>query len=569
MKRIIIPYAVCFSLIMATLTCFAQEQAEVTEPLDPIGSMIQTLVARQKSVAGQALMARGELIRFYGERNYAMAWNGADKDAKQLMKSIDTSSSHGLRPDLYHKHAIEVINDKIDDADAEQKQRLHAEKEVLMTDAFFTLAANLDSGLANPYISNANQSKPKSNTDLVLVLNDALADHNVADALERLAPATDKYKRLREALVKMQEVQAKGSWPTIPNGKKRKIEPGDTDPRVIAVRRRLEATGFIEPQIQSKAKTRAQINEEMMVTHAEPAENYYDEKLEQAVIRFQEKYGLKSDGVIGYRTIAMLNAQPDWRVCQIKINLDRMRAIDELTSSGRYAIVNIPDFDLTLVDGGKEIMNMKVIVGRLDRKSPLMSDEIRFLVFSPKWHVPTSIAIKDKLPKIKKDPSYIRRHGMTVYTAGPTGIERIEPEDVDWESVDANNFSYRIVQGTGDANALGRVKFMFPNRHAVYLHDTPTKYLFKRDRRTYSSGCIRIANPVGFAEYLLQDKEGWDRERIDASMRRATPLIVDLEKHLPIHILYLTAWADENSDPVFRQDVYSFDRRLANEFCEQ
>ncbi len=571
MKRVGISVAACLSIILIALTCFAQGDTEPSQPSDPVGVIIQTIVTRQKSVAGEALKSRGQLMRFYGERNFAPAWSGsrqADDDSKQLMKSIEASSSHGLRPDLYHKKAIEVVRDNVDAADAKHRQRLLAEQDVLMTDAFFTLATHLDSGLANPFVLDANQRKPKSDMDPVAVLNGALEAHDVADALERLAPSTDQYKRLKEALVKMQEIAAKGPWPTIPDGKKKKIEPGDTDSRVIAIRRRLEATGFIETPIQTEVKSKAQINQEMMATPAEPGENYYDETLKDAIMRFQEKYGLLSDGVIGRRTIAMLNAQPDWRVCQIKINLDRRRALDELLSAERYAVVNLPDFSLKVVDGNKEFLKMKVIVGMLDRKSPLMSDEIRFIVFSPKWHVPTSIAIKDKLPKIKKDPYFIRRHGMTVYTTGPTGIERIEPEDVDWDSVDANNFSYRIVQGAGDANALGRIKFMFPNRHAVYLHDTPTKYLFKRDQRTYSSGCIRIANPIGFAEYLLQGKEDWDRKRIDAAMRRATPLFVDLERHLPIYILYLTAWADEKSDPVFRHDVYSFDRRLAKEFCE-
>ncbi|MFH1830497.1 MAG: L,D-transpeptidase family protein [Pseudomonadota bacterium] len=559
MKHINISFAVVASIVLAALTCAAQEQTAASEPTDPVSANIEKLIGRKRS---------DELKRFYEERNFAPAWSKSEQtnnDAKELIKAIGASEEHGLNPNLYHKNAIDQLKISMDSAGDEQKRRFLAEQDILMTDAFFTLSSHLDSGLTNPYFSNANQRKPESNTDLVAVLNMALQAHDVADALNRLAPQTEEYKRLKEALPKMQEIAARGSWPTVPPGEK--IEPGNTNQRIIAVRRRFEATGFLKPPVQTAAKTKAQINEEMMATQDEPGEDYYDEKLKEAMIRFQEKFGLMPDGVIGKRTVQMLSTQPDWHVCQIKINLDRMRALDELLSKDRYALVNLPDFTLKIVDDSQEVMKMKVIVGRVDRKSPLMSDMIRFIVFSPKWHVPTSIAVKDKLPKIKEDPSFIRRQGMKVYTTGPTGIEEIDPENVDWESVDAQNFTYRIVQASGDANALGRVKFMFPNRHDVYLHDTPTKYLFNRCQRTYSSGCIRIADPIGFAKFLLKDKEEWDSERIDSSMKRATPLFVNLDEHLPIYILYLTAWADEEGNPVFRQDVYGFDQKLSKQFC--
>ncbi len=538
---------------------------------DPVGAVIEGKLTRAGSTGGENLSRRGEALRFYEARGFAPAFSGskdAKKDEAGLIEGIEGAHSHGLEPADYHLEAIEALRRGLDGADGARRDELLAGLDVLMADAFFELASHLECGKANPYFSNANQRSPGCDVDFVAVLQEALDRHDIKGTLEGLAPKTEGYSRLMKALAKMRETAAKESWPSVSDSGRDKIEPGDTDRRVIEVRRRLEAQGFIEPPAQSKAKTRAEINEEMQATSARPGEDFYDDALVEAVKRFQAEYGLKEDGVIGKRTVLMMNRDPAWRVCQIKINLDRLRALDRVIVTDRYALVNIPDFKLTIFEGGKPIKEMNVIVGMLDRKSPLMSDNIRFLVFSPKWHVPTSIAVKDKLPKIKKDPSFIRKQGMKVYAVGETGIEEVEPEAVDWESVDATNFSYRIVQATGDANALGRVKFMFPNRHAVYLHDTPTKYLFDRGQRTYSSGCIRIADPIWFAEYLLTDKDGWDRERITAAMRRATPLDVPINEHMPIHILYITAWADEEGNPVFRHDVYGYDKVLSKQFCK-
>ncbi len=546
------------------------EAEALSVPATPLAEEISRLLSGTKSIDGVVLVYRGEALAFYEGRAFAPAWSGgrsAVKDSDELLSAVESASTHGLSPSRYHLQAIEALQARLDEAGDSEKDGLAARLDLIKTDAFLSLAHDFECGVTNPFHSNANQRKPRCDIDLSAILTEAVNGDSVKGALESLPPQNERYARLREALAKMREKAANASWPQVSGGKK-KIEPGDTDPRVAEVRNRLAAEGYIEAPGLSKAKSRKEINEEMQATSVVPGDDFYDPKLEEAVKRFQRDFGLADDGVIGARTQLMMNRQPDWRVCQIAINLDRLRSLDHVITTERYALVNVPDFSLNIFEGGKPTHKMKVIVGRLDRKSPLMSDRIRFIVFSPKWHVPTSIAVKDKLPKIKKDPSFIRRHGMKVYAVGDTGIEEIEPESVDWSSVDAGNFSYRIVQAAGDANALGRVKFMFPNRHAVYLHDTPTKYLFKRDKRTYSSGCIRIEDPIWFAEYLLSDKEEWDRDRISASMSRATPMHVPISEEMPIHILYLTAWGDENGNPVFRHDVYGYDKVAAKELCD-
>ncbi len=555
MKRQIPTAVLIFALTALPSALCAQEEAAAS--VDPAVAAIEAMLPRASRISGEALGSKGVALRFYKVRGFAPAW-GERRDRKALIKAIEGSKAHGLEPGRYHLEAIERLKEGGDSADLD----------ILMTDAFLTLAGHLDAGILNPYHSGANQRKPRSDTDLAAVLAGALGGHDVRGVLERLAPQSDDYRRMRRALVKVREIAATVDWPKVPKGSKRKIEPGDTDASIPAVRARLAAEGFIESPNQSKVRTRKQINDEMADTPSEPADDFYSEDLVEGVMRFQERYGLGPDGVIGHRTLTMMNRDPAWRVCQIKVGLDRLRALKHVITTERYAIVNVPDFMLTIYENGKPINSMKVIVGMYNRQSPLMSDRIRFIVFSPKWHVPTSIAVKDKLPKIKKDPSFIRKHGMKVYAVGETGMEEVEPEAVDWESLTLDNFPYRIVQRSGDANALGRIKFMFPNRHDVYLHDTPTKYLFDRGQRTYSSGCIRISDPTWFAEYLLKGMDGWDRERMQASMRRGTPLFVNLDEHMPIHILYRTAWADEDGTPIFRYDVYGYDRAAAKKLCD-
>jgi murein L,D-transpeptidase YcbB/YkuD len=572
MKRWVVYILPVFLVLLLAVPAMAQEEAlseDPPAPRDPVGSAIERILPGSSSIEGASLTHKGEALRFYKDRGFQPAFSGsndAKKDFKGLLDEIGDAGAHGLNLSDYHLGAIEALGEKIEGAEGVEREDLLAKRDIVMTDSFLALARDLECGKANPYFSSANQRSPSCDVDFVELLLGAAANHEVKEMLRGLPPQGEGYGRLKKALVKARETEARESWPSV-SMKVRKVEPGDTNPTVSQVRTRLVAEGFVEAAGQTKAKSRAEINEEMAQTSAAPDENYYDDKLVEAVKRFQAKYGLGEDGVIGKRTVEMMNRAPGWRVCQVKINLDRQRVLDRVITTDRYALVNIPDFTLTIFDEGKPIKEMKVIVGMLDRKSPLMSDKIRFIVFSPKWHVPTSIAVKDKLPKIKKDPSFIRKHGMTVYAVGETGMEMVEPEEVDWESVEAGNFSYRLVQGTGDANALGRVKFLFPNRHAVYLHDTPTKYLFKRGMRTYSSGCIRISDPIWFAEYLLSDKEGWDAEKIKSSMRRATPLHVNLNEHMPVHILYITAWGDEEGNPVYRHDVYGYDRTLSKQFC--
>jgi len=553
----------CFAILSVACPAWAEEPGPA---LSTDAAAVKAALGSATQVAGEGLSSRADVERFSSGRSFAPAF-GSERDSKSLIDAIKGSADHGLVPSWYHLAAIERLGSDLAAAPGDEREKISAQRDVLMADAFLTLGKHLDEGVANPYFSDANQKRPGSRTDLVAVLNGALARHDLKAGLYALAPQTAEYRQLMMALKKADKFAAETVWPKVPESGARKIEPGNRDPRIPAVRARLAAEGFVAGPAQSRERGKSDAGGQAASTPAEEPEDYYSDTLVDAVKRFQDKYGMGADGVIGRWTLAAMNVEPSFRASQVRVNLDRLRALKHVLTTQRYAMVNIPDFSLTIYEGGAPIKQMRVITGMLDRKSPLMSDNIQFIEFSPKWHVPRSIAVKDKLPKIKNDPSYIRKMGMRLFTVGESGMEEVEPESVDWEAVNAGNFSYRIVQEARDDNALGRVKFMFPNRHDVYLHDTPTKSLFEQGIRTFSSGCIRISDPIWFAEYLLKDNESWTRERIQAAMKRESPMDVPLSEHMPIHILYVTARADEKGEPIYRHDVYGFDRTLAKKLC--
>lgn len=277
---------------------------------------------------------------------------------------------------------------------------------------------------------------------------------------------------------------------------------------------------------------------------------------------FQSRHGLNADGVVGRKTRAAMNVPISARIRQIVTNLERLKSLP--ATDGKLTIlINVAGFDLTAMEDGRITFTSPVIVGRLTRQTPVFSSAITKVIVNPYWHIPRLIAVKDILPKVKRDPSYLNEQSIRVYKASDS--ERIEvPRDsINWASLDANNFPYVLVQDPGPANALGRVKFFLPNDHDIFLHDTPALELFNHDRRTFSSGCIRVSKALELAEYLLRrDGLGAFRAMADALQHRETRQI-DLASPVPLHIIYLTAWADTDGRAQFRDDVYALDNLIA------
>ena len=345
------------------------------------------------------------------------------------------------------------------------------------------------------------------------------------------------YAALRIALAQHRAISAKGGWSAVPLGDP--IRPGTTDPRVPAIRARLSLT-----------------EGGSQVTAAET--QVYNNALVEAVKRFQASQGLDVDGVIGSTTIVAMNVPVQERINSIILAMERLRWMPEDLGQ-QYLIVNIAGFELRRINAGEVEERMAVVVGKPYHRTPVFSDRIRFLEFNPYWNVPPDIAIKEELPALRSNAASRAAQGFEAVR----GDQVVDVRSVDWAGVGAGRFPYQLRQRPGTNNALGRVKFMFPNPHNVYLHDSPAHSLFGRSVRAFSHGCIRLSRPLELAEQVLRvgGVKGWTKERIDDVVASTKTTVVNLREPLPVHITYLTAWVDDGVAN-FRQDIYGHDAKL-------
>jgi murein L,D-transpeptidase YcbB/YkuD len=347
-------------------------------------------------------------------------------------------------------------------------------------------------------------------------------------------PSFHMFWRLHAALPTYIGYYERGGWPTVSGTEK--IEPGDKGPRVKQVAERLLATG------------------ELPVLGADP--ELYDPALEVAVKAFQKSHGLNNDGVIGKRTIEEMNVSAEERLKMVLLNLDRMRT-ESPDMEDRFVFVNIPSTELRVIDNGVTTYHANAIVGKAARKTPLLKSEIFQAKLNPDWSVPARIARVDMLKHELEEPGYFANKNVRVYTSD--GRE-VNPRAVNWKQVkDGGSFPYRLKQDAGPENALGPMKLDFQNDYAVFIHGTSTPKLFEKQDRFFSSGCVRVDDPLGLATFLIQDDPSWNRPRVDDVVRGGKTTYVKLVRPIPLHIVYMTAWVDEQGVANFRNDVYKRD----------
>jgi murein L,D-transpeptidase YcbB/YkuD len=293
----------------------------------------------------------------------------------------------------------------------------------------------------------------------------------------------------------------------------------------------------------------------------------YDAALEEGVRRFQARHGLEPDGVVGPATLRALNVPVGDRIDQIRVNLDRARWVLHQVG-GRQVVVDIAGFEVYVLENGQVVWRSRAQVGRSYRQTPVFRDDIRYLVVNPDWTVPRGILGKDILPRIQKDPGYLAAQNMRVLTPGG---EEVDPASVSWSRYTGANFPYVLRQDPGPNNALGRIKIMFPNRHAVYLHDTPARSLYDRTERTFSSGCIRVEDAFELGAILLDDPDAWTRDRLEAAATGTQPRTLNLPSPWPVLLLYWTVSVGEDGTVSFRPDIYDRDppvlKRLREPFA--
>jgi murein L,D-transpeptidase YcbB/YkuD len=273
---------------------------------------------------------------------------------------------------------------------------------------------------------------------------------------------------------------------------------------------------------------------------------------------FQKDWGLNADGVIGKGTLLALNTGPHALVDRLKVNMERFRWLP-LREPRKYLMVNIANFNLVLIEGEDTLISMRAIVGKESRETPVFDALMTYIVFSPSWTVPPTILRNDVIPELLKDPEYLVKKNMKLLRYNGSEIAYSE---IDWSKMSRNNFPYMVRQNPGPENALGRVKFMFPNSYNVYIHDTPTRGYFARDDRALSSGCIRVEKPFELACLLLADVPVWPPEKIQTAMQQNREQTATLKTPVDVLLLYLTAWTDRNGRVQFRKDIYMRDERV-------
>jgi L,D-transpeptidase YcbB len=482
--------------------------------------------------------------QFYQQREFAPAWieNAAPKSQMDdLIAALREANREGLDPDLY---GATLIAERRDEASRGFLTRQGFDPDeagtldVWLTYIYLKYASDLASGISDLATADRSWHIKPDDFDPFAHLTEALDRNRVTQSLRDLVPDHREYTALRDALADSRKLADDGGWPKVPGNLR--LKPGQKHVAVPALARRLAASGDYRGRVPA---------EDPEADGKEPVA--YGEELQEAVKRFQARHGLAVAGVVGAETVAALNVPVEARIRQIELNLERWRWLPR-DLGDRYILVNVPEMRLRVFEKGRIPLAMNVVVGTKATQTPIFNDEMSYLVFSPYWNVPDSIAQGETLPGMMRDPAYLARNNMEIIDKAGNAID---PGEMDMDALD----NYRFRQRPGAANSLGLVKFMFPNQYNVYLHDTPATSLFTRANRAFSHGCVRVAEPVALAEYVLRDQREWDTDAIEAAMNSGTEKTVKLTEKLPVYLGYWTAFVDEDGALHFRDDVYGID----------
>ncbi|MEM7019367.1 MAG: L,D-transpeptidase family protein [Pseudomonadota bacterium] len=488
----------------------------------------------------QRFRAYSQLKPLYQARNYQPIWTSSDglnTLGSVFLEVLHNAQEVGLSPTAY---PIALIESRI--AAQPFAAAARADLEIIISDTFLRYVEALRNGQIHPKYLGKNWRIYTHKPWAVQALLGELINYpeRLKTRLRYLAPRHPGYRKLQAALKYYLVYQShKEDWPRLGAGPM--LKKGQHSEQIQILRARLLVSG------------------DLSKTAVEEDATLFDAPLEEAVRHFQKRHGLAADGVVGPATRDALNVPLKQRIEQIRWNLERWRWLSETLPANRIE-VNIPDFSLALYKGYQVEDQMRAIVGQKKRETPILQSEIRRLEFNPSWRVPRSITVKDILPELYKNPDYLAARNMTATYDGLA----INPQFVKWSEYHENNFpaQLRFEQAPGRSNALGKVKFVMPNCCSIYLHDTPTRGLFKRRKRALSSGCIRIEHPRRLAEHLLLTQKGWEKSSIQRAFKRTKRRSVKILEPMPVFLLYWTAWIDDKGIMHFRDDIYGYDRAM-------
>lgn len=485
---------------------------------------------------GVQLFSQKELPRFYSNRDYELAWT-QKKNRKDLIESLKSAYEEGLDPGDYHLEKINKLLEKSKEGKLNHEDK--TDLDLLMTDALIMYASHLFEGKLEQSdlrkTWDVERNEGPSNPDSLLTAT--LHNQNVKSVLEDFKPNNYMYKLMKFHLKKLREEAATGGWPTVSEGET--LKPGDTSDRVVEIRKYLLAVGDLDKEpIGSEA--------------------VFDEDLEEAVKKFQWRHKLTSDGIVGKGTIEQMRISIEDRIDMLLLNLERTRWVFQQPDDD-FLLVNIAGFHVRRITDRKEVFDSRVIVGKYHKETPVFKGVMKYIVINPTWTLPYSIATHETLPRIKKDPGYLAAKHMEVMDRGG---KVLDASTIDWSKYSAGNFPFIIRQKAGPWNALGEVKFMFPNKYAVYLHDTPSRGLFNRQDRAFSHGCIRTEDKWDLLMSLMDDPEVWNMDKINEILKSGKTTTINLPKSINIYLIYMTAAVDQQNNLMFMKDVYKRDEAV-------
>jgi murein L,D-transpeptidase YcbB/YkuD len=528
-------------LAIATAFLVCTQQAGAQSPsADPVNSFPE-LQARLDAlatpegrvIAGARIAGYTFLPQLYQAAGAQLVWSNAANVAS-LKEAVRRSWEDGLLSADFHD---KIIAD-FEPSKPGNKDAAAIDRDIILSDTLVRLLYQLYFGKVSPngLDANWNFARPLLSDEPTRIIADALSNGSIGELIEKTKLAHPFYKSLKATLQKYTQYEVMGGWPAVPPGPV--LKPDATDPRIPALRKRLAITG----EYQDDGNVQSEV---------------FDEPLAAAVRSFQTSHGLEAAGTLGPQTLEALNVSVQQRIEQIRVNMERARWILR-TIGDEMVIVNVAGYYLRIILEGKAAWSTRVIVGQNHHKTPIFTEQIKHVVFNPDWTVPRSIVRNEIFPKARANPGYLAAHNYRLTNGSTT----VDPSAVNWSQWTAATFPFGVVQSPGPTNALGLVKFLFPNKYSVYLHDTPGRGLFVKADRTFSHGCIRVEDPLKMAEIILGNRLGWDRAKIDSIVATGKLTQVSLPKPLPVLLLYWTVDPQLGGNANFFRDIYGRDARL-------
>lgn len=532
--------------------------------------MEEWLIESSRAVAGEVHLKHVRTVEpFYLQRDYQPIWMNSFEltDAgKELLQALRETSA-----DAWRNYGYELPTLERETARLTNIPKQATAVEVLLTDAFITYAQQvLNSQLLPDLKENDHPSLRKvaniapntqvSEEQIVEILKDALKRNELPALLEQLTPTHPSYLRLRKELNRYLDMANSSQWYPLPNNLE--LAAGDRHRLVPHLRWLLTQTGDMPKGtfswlFKEKAE-RTQAPDEHAQVDLSRSEFLFDSNLEEGLENFQKRHNLPTTKKLDKASLTWLNVPPYQMAQKIALNMKRWRHLPRDLGQ-RYVMVNMADYRLQLMNGGSTELDMKVIIGNPQRRTPVMAQKISTLELAPTWSVPKRIALTSLIPKARRNPAYLEQKGFLIIGKVDGVDQFISPHRIDWNKVTENNFPYRIEQKAGSDNALGSIKFLFPNDKDIYLHDTSQPELFNLDNRALSSGCVRVEQPRLLADKLLRGQQGWTRNNIDSAIEQRRTTRIKLQEDVPVYLMYWTTWVDDNGALQVRDDVYQRD----------